>query len=103
MLFGSVATGQADERSDIDLAVAGLEPHRHFLASAEAVDAAGHEVDLVCIEDAAPSLLDHGSRGSRQGDSRYDDAPRRHAAQPALGSMTRPTKRMAPVWTSRIR
>ena len=56
VLFGSVATGRADERSDIDLAVFGLAPERYFRASADAVEAAGVEVDLVRVEEAAESL-----------------------------------------------
>jgi uncharacterized protein len=56
VLFGSVATGTADERSDIDLAVVGLSDREYFLASADAVEAAGVEVDLVQLEQAPASL-----------------------------------------------
>lgn len=56
ILFGSVARGEADEDSDIDLAVEGLAPELHFTAMGRAWHAAGRPVDLVRLEDAPPAL-----------------------------------------------
>lgn len=56
VLFGSAATGTADEHSDLDLAVVGLTDREYFRASADAVEAAGFEVDLVQLEQAPASL-----------------------------------------------
>lgn len=56
IVFGSVATQSADEHSDLDLAVAGLSDRDYFSASADAVEAAGMEVDLVQLEQAPASL-----------------------------------------------
>lgn len=40
VLLGSVALGKADERSDLDLAVEGLEPRRYFEALGALCDVA---------------------------------------------------------------
>ncbi len=69
VLFGSVALGTADSHSDIDLAVAGLPAELYFRASADIVDAAGVEVDLVRLEEAEASLL---ARIEADGVVRYD-------------------------------
>ena len=50
-LFGSAATGQMDEHSDIDLAVTGLPPGVFFTAWAKAVrEFPGREMDLVDLD-----------------------------------------------------
>jgi predicted nucleotidyltransferase len=55
--FGSLVGGPYHERSDIDLAVAGVTPAEFFRASAAAERLAiGFEVDLVALEDAPPWL-----------------------------------------------
>lgn len=56
MLFGSVATGRADSRSDLDLAVEGLARARYFEALAALHDLADSSVDLVLWEEAPPTL-----------------------------------------------
>jgi Predicted nucleotidyltransferases len=69
-LFGSLATGEFDEVSDIDLAVIGL-PEEHFLrAYGLAEDAASpFPVDLVLLESAADSLKE---RVKKEGIVLYD-------------------------------
>ncbi len=56
VLFGSLAGGQVHEHSDIDLAVEGLAPEEYWKALVQLSDLAGAGVDLVCLENAAPSL-----------------------------------------------
>lgn len=55
-LFGSLAAGEAHERSDIDLAVEGLASEDYFRALASLLEVAPCPVDLVCLEDAPESL-----------------------------------------------
>lgn len=57
VLFGSLARGDATERSDVDLAVEGLEPTAFFPAIADLTGLFDSPVDLVEIERAPPSLL----------------------------------------------
>jgi len=56
ILFGSVARGEADEDSDLDLAVEGLPAARLFDAMAMAARAAGRPVDILRLEEATPTL-----------------------------------------------
>lgn len=56
VLFGSLATGDVSPRSDVDLAVLGLEPARYFDALADLMELFGSPVDLVRIEEAPTSL-----------------------------------------------
>ncbi len=58
VLFGSVARGEADDDSDLDLAVLGLPGSKFFEAMSKAWTAAGRPVDLVRLEDAPPTLRD---------------------------------------------
>ncbi len=59
VLFGSVVTGGFHERSDIDLAVEGLDAERFFAACAAAEKAAeGFPIDLVSMETARPWVAD---------------------------------------------
>ncbi len=58
ILFGSLATGDVRETSDVDLAVAGLEPGTYFSALADLMTLFEVPVDLVCLERAGGSLLD---------------------------------------------
>lgn len=55
-LFGSLASGQVHERSDIDLAVEGVPLEGYWRALVRLSDLAGASVDLVLLEDASPSL-----------------------------------------------
>jgi predicted nucleotidyltransferase len=56
-LFGSVAKGRRqDERSDLDLAVAGLPPEVYFRAVSELERILDVDVDLVEVERASPVL-----------------------------------------------
>ena len=58
-LFGSMLTPhRVHPRSDIDLAVAGLEPTQYLDAVVELLDLSEFSVDLVQVEYAQPSLLD---------------------------------------------
>ena len=57
-LVGSLAHGRFHDRSDIDLAVEGLEPRYYVRALAEIADLAGREVDLIVLEDAAQAMID---------------------------------------------
>lgn len=58
-LFGSLARGDYGPRSDVDLAVAGLDPARHWRAATVACQVLGCEVDLVAIdEDTPPSWME---------------------------------------------
>lgn len=58
VLFGSLLRGRLHERSDVDLAVAGLAPERYWEALWRCEDVAGRHVDLVPLEDASGSLLE---------------------------------------------
>jgi len=49
-VFGSAATGEMDEYSDIDFAVAGLPPGVFFRALAVASDAVGRHVDIIDLD-----------------------------------------------------
>jgi len=53
-IFGSMARGRAHEKSDIDLAVAGLPPERFFAAMARLQNLFDRNVDLVDLDDATP-------------------------------------------------
>ena len=55
-LFGSLAWGEPDEASDIDLAVEGLDELRYFPALGGLLAVAPTRVDLVRMEEAEPSL-----------------------------------------------
>jgi predicted nucleotidyltransferase len=57
-LFGSLATGRVTETSDVDLAVEGLPSEVYFTAVAELMAVFRGPVDLVRLEEAAPSLRD---------------------------------------------
>lgn len=57
VLFGSLARGDTTERSDVDLAVEGLEPSSFFRAIADLTGLFDSPVDLVEIEHAPASLL----------------------------------------------
>ena len=56
ILFGSVARGEADEDSDLDLAVEGLPAARLFDAMAVAARMAGRPVDVLRLEEAPATL-----------------------------------------------
>jgi predicted nucleotidyltransferase len=56
VLFGSLAEETYSEHSDVDLAVEGMPSASYFEALAELMCLFGGPVDLVRIEDAAPSL-----------------------------------------------
>lgn len=55
-VFGSVAAGRATDRSDIDLAVAGLPPERFFPVMARLADLFDRAVDLVDLDDRTPFI-----------------------------------------------
>ena len=58
--FGSLLRpGRFDDRSDIDLAVAGIPAARFFRAWATAGASCPFELDLVDLADCAPTLRDH--------------------------------------------
>lgn len=65
-LFGSLAWGEPDEASDVDLAVRGLASHLRDDLAAELWMAIDADVDGVLLESAPVSLvervLDHGVR-----------------------------------------
>ena len=50
-VFGSAATGEDREDSDVDIAVSGLPPTVFFRAMAEASRIVGKDVDLFALED----------------------------------------------------
>jgi len=54
-LFGSVATGETHERSDIDLAVRGCPPGRFFHTFGRLMMTLDHSVDLVDLDE--PSIF----------------------------------------------
>ena len=58
VLFGSLATGTFTDRSDVDIAVRGLDPTHYFAALADLMALFAGPVDLVRLEQAPPSLLD---------------------------------------------
>ena len=62
VLFGSVSTGHAGLRSDLDLAVEGLEPGRYFEALGQLGLTTRVDVDLVRLEEAPDSLLERIAR-----------------------------------------
>jgi len=53
-VFGSAASGELREGSDIDLAVSGLPPERFFEAMAKAGDVLDREFDLVDLDEDCP-------------------------------------------------
>lgn len=55
-LFGSLAWGSPHAGSDVDIAAGGIPAERYFGALARACEVVGAQVDLVPLEDAAPSL-----------------------------------------------
>ena len=65
VLFGSLAEGSYSEHSDVDLAVEGMPSAAYFQALAELMALFGGPVDLVRIEDAAPSLRAHIEEAGR--------------------------------------
>jgi uncharacterized protein len=56
VLFGSLATGAFDDRSDVDLAVRGVAASDYFAALADLMALFAGPVDLVRLEQAPPSL-----------------------------------------------
>ena len=50
-IFGSVSKGQADEKSDIDIAVRGLPPERFFYVYGQLALQLSREIDLVDLDD----------------------------------------------------
>lgn len=65
VLFGSLATGDVHDCSDIDLATEGLPSFEYWAALADLGAIAPVPVDLVRIEDAAPAQLASIARGVR--------------------------------------
>ena len=60
LLFGSAARGQGfHDRSDIDLAVEGVQIDQFWAAGAAAERSAGFELDLVDLTFAQPGLIEH--------------------------------------------
>lgn len=57
VLFGSLATGSFTDRSDVDLAVRGIDPVDYFAALADLMELFGGPVDLVRLEQAPASLV----------------------------------------------
>jgi uncharacterized protein len=62
VLFGSVATGLAGARSDLDLAVEGLQPDRYFEVLGRLAETTPVPVDLVLLEEAPESLVERLAR-----------------------------------------
>jgi predicted nucleotidyltransferase len=58
LLFGSLAAGTWTERSDVDLAVRGVDQAECFAALADLMALFGGPVDLVRLEQAPASLVD---------------------------------------------
>jgi len=50
-LFGSIAKGTNDERSDIDLAVSGIPPEKFFMAMGSTINVIKREFDLVDLDE----------------------------------------------------
>lgn len=57
-LFGSLAEGRFRSDSDIDLATEGLHWRAALRLFAECAELAKRQVDILCIEDAPPSLVE---------------------------------------------
>jgi len=53
-LFGSMASGQCHEDSDVDLAVTGLPPGIFYDAMGQVCDILGRPVDMVSLDDDVP-------------------------------------------------
>jgi len=53
-VFGSAASGELREGSDVDLAVSGLPPDGFFVAMAKAGDVLDRELDLVDLDEDCP-------------------------------------------------
>ena len=57
ILFGSLAKGTFHQESDIDLAVAGIEPSQYFKALAEVNNISDRWIDLKPLESLEPYFL----------------------------------------------
>ncbi len=64
LLFGSFAQGTPTPRSDVDLAVEGMDPRDQFRAMGALAELLHRHVDLVILEDLAPELRDRLLRGA---------------------------------------
>jgi len=53
-LFGSQATGEGDENSDVDFAVRGLPDEVYFTASARASSVLSVSMDLITLDESTP-------------------------------------------------
>ena len=53
-VFGSAATGEMDEYSDVDMAVAGLPAEVFFRAMGEAGDVLHRQLDLISLDHDSP-------------------------------------------------
>ena len=49
-VFGSVATGEAGSRSDLDIAVRGCPPERYYRLLGRLLESLEHSVDLIDLE-----------------------------------------------------
>jgi len=65
-VFGSAATGQLREGSDIDLAVVGLPPERFFIAMGLAADLLDRALHLVDLDEDSPFTRYLKSQGGLQ-------------------------------------
>lgn len=65
ILFGSLARGDLSGDLDVDLAVEGLPPARHWEATSEVAALVATDVDLVPLEEASPSLAEQIRREGR--------------------------------------
>lgn len=65
VLFGSLLSGELHERSDLDLAVAGLPPDQYWRALDTVSQKAGIAVDLIRLEEATGPLAERISREGR--------------------------------------
>lgn len=65
ILFGSLATGDVRETSDVDLAVRGLPANRYFAMAGALMAHFVAPVDLVRLEDAPQSLCDRIAQEGR--------------------------------------
>ena len=52
-IFGSIADGRADDKSDIDLAIRGLPPEKFFYVYGQLSMQIGREIDLVDLDDGS--------------------------------------------------
>ncbi|MCL6448315.1 MAG: nucleotidyltransferase domain-containing protein [Armatimonadetes bacterium] len=86
-LFGSLATGEFDQDSDIDLAVAGLPEEHHLKAYglAEGV-AQPFPVDLVLLESAVDSLKE---RVNKEGVVLYDGQGKKNSPAETPGGRSK--------------